>query len=73
MDTATIETLRRAIETDTAYIRRYNSHYARQLQMLLAECASLNDAHDWRGARPGLREEVRRVLERDTKKEGYML
>jgi hypothetical protein len=73
MDTATIETLRRAIETDTAYIRRYNSHYTRQLWLLLAECASVSAAHDWRGAPPGLREEVRRVLERDTKKEEYML
>jgi hypothetical protein len=73
MDTTTIETLRRAIETDTAYIRRYNLHYTRQLWLLLAECASLNDAYDWRGARPGLKEEVRRVLERDTQKGEYML
>jgi hypothetical protein len=73
MDTTTIETLRRAIETDTAYIRRYNPHHTRQLWLLLAECASLNDAHDWRAARPGLKEDVRRVLERDTQKGEYML
>jgi hypothetical protein len=68
MDTATIETLRRAIETDAATIRRCNPHHTRQLWLLLAECASVSAAHDWRGARPGLREEVRRVLERDTQK-----
>jgi hypothetical protein len=73
MDTVTIETLRRAIETDTAYIRRYNPHHTRQLWLLLAECASVNDAHDWRSARPGLREDVRRELERDTQKGKYML